>query len=680
MIRIEKNRHLVLLNCLLHAKMPITSDRLAAMVHVSSRTVKNDIAELNGRLLAENIAEIVSEKAKGYHIVSRSTDRYISFRTMIQNLVTFYAGRPVETTNRNIFIIHKMLANAYVRMDDLAESLHFSKTALAEDMASAQGFLKSYALSIRSIPGKGIAVEGNEYDIRQCMVEANIAQYRDACNIYPVPEFIGQFYRDRKDYEDIRHAVLAQLRKSRISLTDIGTKRCATYITLLPSRHRQNKTVVFSPAIWRQIKATEEYAVAEAILHLPLIYNYVAADEADTVDFARLLLLFRDFDLRNEQDRESVNSAYLRESAAFLARSIRRARTSVARSFYAMPLFARYQRDFESLTLHIYLKNRFGHTMCRHLITYAEALPDRISPVCMEMARALLYAMETELGGKEISGSIVVSFGALFQYIMRKVPYAYNPRRIAVVSTAGKAVAELIQESLFDHFGHYISNIAIFEQYEMRKVRFSDYDAAVSTSASHADNYYPMPFIQDADLESARYNESLFHDLFLPGFSIEPLNHLKKITHCYVDFRAENLTAAIRTLTFRYCSFQNVDRVSTRMMTFDRIHSYFNARSSTAFLFFEHKEVLKEMVDIYRLKPALTHANDTELKYIAAICLSGKLSIEDLKLCENMTRLLKENEMWVESMFVSSDDTWDRAFEYIASCKFKQDQIDSFTL
>ena len=121
---------MILLNCLLHTRISMTSDQLAEMVHVSSRTIKNDIAELNDRLLAEDIAEIVSEKAKGYHIVPRSVDRYIAFRTMIQNLITFYAGRPVETTNRMIFIIQKILSNAYVRMDDLAEYLHLSKASL----------------------------------------------------------------------------------------------------------------------------------------------------------------------------------------------------------------------------------------------------------------------------------------------------------------------------------------------------------------------------------------------------------------------------------------------------------------------------------------------------------------------------------------------------------------------
>ncbi len=60
MIKIEKNRHMILLNCLLHTRISMTSDQLAEMVHVSSRTIKNDIAELNDRLLAEDIAEIVS--------------------------------------------------------------------------------------------------------------------------------------------------------------------------------------------------------------------------------------------------------------------------------------------------------------------------------------------------------------------------------------------------------------------------------------------------------------------------------------------------------------------------------------------------------------------------------------------------------------------------------------------
>ena len=680
MIKIEKNRHMILLNCLLHTRISMTSDQLAEMVHVSSRTIKNDIAELNDRLLAEDIAEIVSEQAKGYHIVPRSVDRYIAFRTMIQNLITFYAGRPVETTNRMIFIIQKILSNAYVRMDDLAEYLHLSKASLVEDIMTAQNFLKSYALHIRSIPGKGIRIEGNEYDIRQCMVEANIMQYRDARNIYDVPEFVDQFYQHRKDYEDIRHAMLEQLRKSKISLTDIGTKRCATYITLLPHRHQQNKKIIFSSSIRKELMASEEYAVAKCILRLPEVCRYVTIDEEDSIDFARLLILFRDFDLRNEQDVKSVKPLYLVEAGDLLERSFHHVRTSMAQSFYASPLFVKYRNDFASLVLHIYLENRFGHTASSHLITYAEALPDRISPICMEMAREFIDAIGTELNEKEIDGAVIISFGALFQCIMRKIPYAYHPRRIAVVSTAGKVIAEQIRESLLDHFGRYISNIDIFEQYEMRKTSFSNYDAAISTSFSHSDNYYPMPFIQDIDFEAIHQNEALFHDLFLPGFVSRALNHLKEITHCYDDFQAEDLPSAIRILAFRYCHFKNVKEVSARMMRFERIHSYFSACSSTAFLFFTYEEVGQEMIDVYHLKSVITHANDTELKYIMVICLAGKMPVEDLCLIERMMQLLQKSSEWVNDLFKSSDDAWDRAFEAVVGCKFRQNHSARFLL
>ena len=63
---IEKNRHLVILYQLISESKPVSSEKLAQLTLVTSKTIKYDISTMNAKLKEEDIAEIISYKSKGY--------------------------------------------------------------------------------------------------------------------------------------------------------------------------------------------------------------------------------------------------------------------------------------------------------------------------------------------------------------------------------------------------------------------------------------------------------------------------------------------------------------------------------------------------------------------------------------------------------------------------------------
>ena len=70
------------------------------------------------------------------------------------------------------------------------------------------------------------------------------------------------FYRDKNTYEDIRHAFLAILRDSDITISDIAAKKIPTCMCLVKSRLQKGRTIIMNEAERGELKATYDYQIA----------------------------------------------------------------------------------------------------------------------------------------------------------------------------------------------------------------------------------------------------------------------------------------------------------------------------------------------------------------------------------------------------------------------------------
>ena len=93
MIRIDKNRHLIILDRLFSSDGYTTSRELAAVTAASVRTVKSDISYLKGLLREERAAELLSVESKGYRLEPIDEDCFIETRDTIQRMRMLYQDR-----------------------------------------------------------------------------------------------------------------------------------------------------------------------------------------------------------------------------------------------------------------------------------------------------------------------------------------------------------------------------------------------------------------------------------------------------------------------------------------------------------------------------------------------------------------------------------------------------------
>ena len=257
-MNIEKNRHLIILDALTRSHEPITAEQLALLSRSSVRTVKNDLAMLKKQLADEETATIESYKSKGYLIKPIHEWLYVKLLMNIEAMMRVFYNRSIEVTNRRMYILQRILTEETVLIDDICEALFVSRSAIAKDIEWATQFLESYDLTVQSIPGKGLVMKGEEKKIRNAMVEVHCSQYHDFQQLYPYEPFNKLFYDDKQEYEDVRHAFLAILRNTRISVYDLAAKKIPTYMCLVKGRVKQGKLIELDASHYFYTEIPEE--------------------------------------------------------------------------------------------------------------------------------------------------------------------------------------------------------------------------------------------------------------------------------------------------------------------------------------------------------------------------------------------------------------------------------------
>ena len=158
-----------------------TAQSIADKLGVSTKTVRNEIKELNKLL-------------KGYALIDNKQGKYIlyvidqtNFYKVIQDLRIqddFFNSQQ----NRMSYIFYKLMnSNEPYLTDDLAEEMNIGRTTFVGDLKKLRSKIENYGLQIVGKTSKGLFLEGNEIDIRMCLLE----------------DMYGSIYYDYKIDEDI---------------------------------------------------------------------------------------------------------------------------------------------------------------------------------------------------------------------------------------------------------------------------------------------------------------------------------------------------------------------------------------------------------------------------------------------------------------------------------------------
>lgn len=158
-----KDRTITILKLFITTDYPLELSALEEKFHVSARTIRNELKEINEFLVQQGFAEIENIRKKGYQLVLSADQR------QQLNEFTQKVEQPdyLERENR-IFdlILAFSLGKRPVYLYQKEEEYLISKSTLDEDMRRVRTTLQTYGIEVLSIAKQGIVLRGAERSIR----------------------------------------------------------------------------------------------------------------------------------------------------------------------------------------------------------------------------------------------------------------------------------------------------------------------------------------------------------------------------------------------------------------------------------------------------------------------------------------------------------------------------------
>ena len=147
----------------------ITGEKLAQLLSVSTKTIRNELKTLD-TIFSKNGGRVDSKSGLGYHF--EVTDMEM-FRTFIANKWHEYAFEEdtlVYKSNRVIFLLKIMLFEKdYIKAIDLCDRLQISKSQLSTDLQLLRQKIEPFQLHLDVRPHHGMKIIGKELNLRLCI-------------------------------------------------------------------------------------------------------------------------------------------------------------------------------------------------------------------------------------------------------------------------------------------------------------------------------------------------------------------------------------------------------------------------------------------------------------------------------------------------------------------------------
>ncbi|ASR49183.1 PTS fructose transporter subunit IIA [Paenibacillus kribbensis] len=453
---------------ILAAQQIIKGEHLANKLNVSTRTIRTDLKELD-TLLSEHGATIKSLKGTGYKLEIWDEQRFYSLLKKLkeQEIVPEQAASSSEA--RIQYIIRKLLlTKAYIKLDDLAETLYVSRYTLQSDLKDMRKILATYGLSLENRPHNGIKIKGSEAKLRYCISDCLFGR-RDEI-------------RDRKhstlpiisdeDMELIREVILERIELNQIQLSDIALNNLMIHIAIACKRIRDERYVSYYPSEIKKIEAQKEFNVASEIvldLEQKMGHSFPSAEIA----YIAIHLLGVRTIVTAHMDEEEIKAI-------------------IDNDIYELTIEILNQIE-EQLKLDIRSDKELLIGLCLHLkplinrhkygMNSRNPMLDKIKsnyPLAFEAGIIAAEIVKLRLGiqmeENEI-GHLAIHIGGA----MERKKIKGKPKRTMIVCASGLGSAKLLYYKLQSTFGSKLEIVGITELYKLKQMSLDTLDFVIST-------------------------------------------------------------------------------------------------------------------------------------------------------------------------------------------------------
>lgn len=238
-------RALSIIKILLNSVEPVSSLALSQEIGCSTKTIQNEIKEVNKEL---KNCEIVSIRGIGYKIEGNLDDIDIKNSDL-------YDYDRVEYIIKKIINISSTDKDT-IKLEDLADSMYVSLSTVKNDLKEVKKILNEYNLKISSKHKQGICIEASEEDIIKFII--NYSNKVD--NSLNIKDFLNNNIIE--NLFSIKKILLDTLNYENMILTDNEFKNIVNYISIYLSRNNTNQ-IDFIKEYIKKYKSKKEKPISE---------------------------------------------------------------------------------------------------------------------------------------------------------------------------------------------------------------------------------------------------------------------------------------------------------------------------------------------------------------------------------------------------------------------------------
>ncbi|MBJ7895098.1 transcriptional regulator LicR [Bacillus atrophaeus] len=454
-----------ILRLLMAADAPVTSSVIAANLKVTSRTVRNDIKELQD-ILSQQGAVVHSVRGSGYQLHIQNEQK---FRGLLQDVFQQNKGLPVFPEERISYLMKRLLLTEhYLKLDSLAEELFISKSTLQTDLKEVKKRLLPYDIVLETRPNYGFKLRGDEVRMRYCMAEyivdereTEIDYLNEKADILPKEEIAA-----------IRSVIMKKVNNVQIPLSNLGLNNLIIHIAIACKRIRTGNYVSLFPEDMENILLQKEYKAAQTIVEELESELSVTFPESETAYIAIHLLGTKR--MTQSQNGDTEYTGFIDQETSKLAASI------IETVEEELTLGIMHDQELRmGLALHLkpaVNRNRYGMNLRNPMLS---AIKENY-PLAFE-AGIIAGVVIKDKTGIEIHeneiGYLALHFGAAIERRKTEIP----PKRCIIVCASGAGSAQLLREKLRSHFGKRLDILGTAEYYSLDQISYESVDFVVST-------------------------------------------------------------------------------------------------------------------------------------------------------------------------------------------------------
>lgn len=531
MLELTYTRLTNLLRTLLNANQPISAQQLSRKLHVSERTLRLDIKNLNEVLIYEPI-EVRQKRKEGYFLEPQNEAIIDQLRQRLQT--KHIQQQQLESTSDriNYLLTLFLTTDQYLTAETILDILYISKNTFYNYLKVIKDILEKFDLVLVNKVNLGFHVIGAELDKRNCFIDNLIQRNHDT--------YVMDFSEnERQLFKNVELDILykdgsAFLTTIFVDISDYAVKNILLHTALTISRIKQHQVI--------ETFSFDVPLTAEQITQLAAFFDQIAALNGISLPEAEKSYLYYHVVLndpqllnQNESQNDSVISAFVQDFLEQIYQT------------YRIDLRKDHQLN-ENLAKHIH-----------SLFQLLEMKAERENPLLEVIQTTFALAYEITLTtinnlpqihrthfSKDEVAYLALHVGAALE---RNYSNQTHKRKVVIVCGSGNATSMILEAKLSSLFNDTLEIIGHYSFFEYQQGRLPNCDFIISTlplSSSdiptvHIDlhNFYQDCQKLTEMIHTAHHNKQSFWNLF--DDSVIFLQKDLKNKHAVIDVLSQTL-------------------------------------------------------------------------------------------------------------------------------------------